>query len=468
MDQQATAQPAPRDFAPPAHPMRAAALRRAIIETGLPAPLQSGLSVVEEVRNLLRAAAEVEHALLIQYLYAVYSIRTNTISDTARQLRRKLLNIALEEMGHLLTVQNLLLVVGDSPYFDLDKTMFSGGLGGDHPFPLRLEPLSQDSLAKYVTAEGPSPDMIEDPALHANIKPIFARAEQTAGRNVNHIGALLAKIFWLFQPNDDPHPLWPDLPFDLLPPGRHLAETNFVTASEPWQAQPEEFNQSPVAPTSSENIYIIPVRSRIEALTALDMIAEQGEGWMLGRASHFERFIEVYEKFGTELAAYIVPAPVNPHTSAAGAAEGLITHPTALLWAQLANARYLMMLLKLGLGLRQPPQPGKVSPLSRIGLFQSALNDEMTTIKMSAMQLVEFSDQGEVAGLPFELPDAPLPANSDGIKRRLGEVAAAAQELIQQLSNLFDPGTPERDILDNLKQVDESLLVVLQPSPPIN
>jgi len=466
-DQQAVAaEPTLLDFAPTAYPARAAALRRAILEAGLPEPPQGEMSVVEEARYLMQAAAEVEHALLIQYLYAVYSIRTKNALNAARQRRRKLLNIALEEMGHLLTAQNLLLAVGASPYFDRGNTLLGGGPAGDHPFPLRLEPLSPDSLAKYVTAESPPLDMIQDPALRARVEPVFARAAQVAGQNVNHIGVLFAKIFWLFQPNDDPHPLWPELPGDLLPSGRHLAESDFVTASEPQQAQPEEFNQDPVDPPSGENIYIIPVRSRIESLFALDKIAEQGEGWQLGPESHFERFLEAYEKFDTELAGYIAPVPVNPHTSATGMAPGLITHPAALLWARLANARYQMLLLKLGLGLRQPRQPGDGGPLSRFSLFQSSLDHEMEALKVNGARLVEFSDQGEVAGLPFELPDDPLPTDNDGIKRRLGEVVLAARELIQQLINLPAPNAPtqnELDLLESLRQADESLLAALQP-----
>ena len=50
---------------------------------------------------LLHAAAEVEHQFIIQYLYALYC---GAPDDT-------LMTIAQEEMGHLVTVQNLLLTV---------------------------------------------------------------------------------------------------------------------------------------------------------------------------------------------------------------------------------------------------------------------------------------------------------------------------------------------------------------------
>src|SRR3954447_20670861 len=75
---------------------------RAIEEAGIPqAPPPDNQSPVKEARYLLRALAEVEHALLAQYLYAAYTA-------TSPQTTRKLVEIAKEEMGHLLCVQNLL------------------------------------------------------------------------------------------------------------------------------------------------------------------------------------------------------------------------------------------------------------------------------------------------------------------------------------------------------------------------
>src|SRR5204863_2080786 len=75
--------------------------------SGFPTP-------AEKAQFLLHAAAEVEHALLVQYLYAAYSLKKpGDVTDPAQQAAlsqwpRSLRGIAKEEMGHLLTVQNLL------------------------------------------------------------------------------------------------------------------------------------------------------------------------------------------------------------------------------------------------------------------------------------------------------------------------------------------------------------------------
>src|SRR5215213_5720964 len=219
--------------------------------------------------------------------------------------------------------------------------------------------------------------MIEAPALRARLEPVFQQAENKAGRMVNHVGVLFAYVFWLFQPNDDPHPLWPDLPYvDEMPRGRHLADSDFNLESEPRQARPEEFL------AAGDNVFIFPILSRDDALTALDKIAEQGEGWELGSDSHFERFLETYERFDLELAGHILNVPVNPNTTEAGGddpaiEEGRISHEAALRWARLLNVRYRLVLLELGLAMLQPRGQGGGSVLSRSSLIESSVSIEM-------------------------------------------------------------------------------------------
>ena len=59
---------------------------------------------------LLQIGASIEHALMVQYLYAAYSLRDDHAK--AKKWRKTLLAIAREEMGHLLTVQNILTLLG--------------------------------------------------------------------------------------------------------------------------------------------------------------------------------------------------------------------------------------------------------------------------------------------------------------------------------------------------------------------
>jgi Ferritin-like len=63
---------------------------------------------LEEARILLRAACEVEHALLVEYLNAAWSVAPNPAA-------RQILDVAIQEMCHFLTVQNLMLFLGSDP-----------------------------------------------------------------------------------------------------------------------------------------------------------------------------------------------------------------------------------------------------------------------------------------------------------------------------------------------------------------
>ena len=100
---------------------------------------------------LLQLAAEIEHALLVQYLYAAFSVDSSAkgVPDTGFL---DIFSTAKEEMGHLMTVQNVLLALGSAP------SLYREDMPTDtsfYPFPFMLEPVSKASLAKYVLAEMP-------------------------------------------------------------------------------------------------------------------------------------------------------------------------------------------------------------------------------------------------------------------------------------------------------------------------
>ena len=64
---------------------------------------------------LLTFGAAAEHCLMVQYLYAAYSLHTDDPSSCSPMIenwRSNILAICKEEMGHLLTVQNILLFLG--------------------------------------------------------------------------------------------------------------------------------------------------------------------------------------------------------------------------------------------------------------------------------------------------------------------------------------------------------------------
>src|SRR5829696_1777654 len=147
----------------------------------------------DKARILLETAAEVEHALLVQYLYAAFSLKSvDEVTDPGEQSALGewfgvLHRTAREEMGHLMTAQNLLLAIGLPPNLEREDFPPRKDL---YPFSLHLERLTQRSLAKYVVAEAP--------ANAAGIEDIVAVAQGSAGAAVNRVGVLYGLLGVVF------------------------------------------------------------------------------------------------------------------------------------------------------------------------------------------------------------------------------------------------------------------------------
>jgi Ferritin-like len=77
----------------------------------------------KELTYLLCQAAELEHALMCEYLYAAFSLKSTAGPglrddqlEAVERWRRVIFTIAGEEMLHWAVVQNLLTAVGSAPW----------------------------------------------------------------------------------------------------------------------------------------------------------------------------------------------------------------------------------------------------------------------------------------------------------------------------------------------------------------
>jgi hypothetical protein len=68
----------------------------------------------EQLLHLLAEAAEIEHTLMCSYLYAAFSLKSGEEDGLSRSearaveaWRRAIMDVAVQEMGHLLMVANL-------------------------------------------------------------------------------------------------------------------------------------------------------------------------------------------------------------------------------------------------------------------------------------------------------------------------------------------------------------------------
>jgi hypothetical protein len=397
---------------------------------------------------LLHTAAEIEHALMVQYLYAAYSLASGgppgpgAPPDAAVSVGRwqqTILGIAREEMAHLLTVQNLLRFAGGPLNLEREDFPFRAPL---YPFPLLLEPLSRTSLAKYVAAEMPA-----DPPQPELIREIVERATgATGGLAVNRVGVLYDALAEIFADQT------------------RLADSDLrPDTADTLQARPDEW-------LAFSGLIVRAVRTRAEAVAALRAIGEQGEGSQntspLAAPSHFDRFLQIYTSFPEDAAWHPAwPVPVGPNTmpvpSTDPAAEaGRITHPVALLWAHLFNVRYRMLLVDLAHVLSLPgPLLDNGVPTLRGHLRDWALQEmrgrskgglKGIAKKLTGLPLKE-EDGPARAAPPFELPyTLALPDRERDRWRLHLALLDVSAELIARIGKAEGP----QDLLTELAAID--------------
>ncbi|MXO58233.1 hypothetical protein GRI89_01570 [Altererythrobacter salegens] len=139
-----------------------------------------------ELLRLLREGAEIEHGLMLQYLYCAFSVK-----DRYRQLvgfgaptATNLLGVAIQEMQHLGAVNRLLVALGSCPHLNRQDFPYEPDI---YPFPFGLEPLSRASAAKYAFCEGSA--------------AVFAEGRERAPEDEKFRRQVLSDIGGLDRPN---------------------------------------------------------------------------------------------------------------------------------------------------------------------------------------------------------------------------------------------------------------------------
>ncbi len=115
----------------------------------------------EQLLHLLAEAAEIEHTLMCSYLYAAFSLKrageagvSQAQGDALERWRKTIIDVAVQEMGHLVIVANLTVAVGGRPHFARPNFPISPGY-----FPsgvaVRLTPFSPETLDHFIFLERP-------------------------------------------------------------------------------------------------------------------------------------------------------------------------------------------------------------------------------------------------------------------------------------------------------------------------
>jgi len=409
----------------PVPPVEARVAEVTAAVTRLDAPLatpshRQPLAPRDDAIFLLHIAAEIEHALMCQYLYAMMTLDAAAGGAPAPDVtswRQIILGVAKEEMGHFLTVQNLLRLIGGPLNFERQDTPFRSKF---YPFDLSLEPLTIStpsevreaaalppqerwtgigSLNRYIAAEMPALDLIR-PEDREEVASLVTEAG-----SFNRVGPLYSRLIDLFSaPTADR----PD----------RLKDEDFQMGVSGYQGGANEWGLTSAAAGAERFDILVPeVRSREQAVKALREIAEQGEAPLSDDPakplSHFRKFFQIYREY----AAWAqqepqwrphFPVPANPTTShdAADNGSNAITNPSARDWADLFNLTYRHLLVMLQHYLSLDGTITENEP-KRVFLARAAIG-EMISLSGFAGRLtaqpMDAAGSGLVAAPPFDLP----------------------------------------------------------------
>lgn len=237
----------------------------------------STIETREELINNLTEAAELEHGLLCQYLFAAFSLRKKDDADheaandrfpeltwqqveMIREWEAVILLVARQEMAHLGTVCNLLTAVGGSPQFrrpNFPQSARYFSYAGEPDIEFTLEPFSEQSLKRFIRFERP----LEPPA-----RPIVPRPPK-----YTTVGDLYGQIADAF---------------------RRLPEKTLFIGPRPSQESDDW----------AAGLKLFSVTGKRTAVQAIKWIIEEGEGTPTGgELSHYDRFIQIYGQLTDEL-----------------------------------------------------------------------------------------------------------------------------------------------------------------------
>lgn len=423
---------------------------------------------------LLHIASGIEHALMVQYLYAAYSLDPQRAPASKRKhvahWQQSILTIAREEMGHLMSVQNVLTLLGGPLSFEREDLPWDSPY---YPFPFRLEPLSLGSLACYVFTEMPMrPDddeltARERDAIIARVKNHVRDHDQRAGRvsderqRPHHVGKLYERIISIIGDVS----LIPETAFQT---STYASQANFDAWGRNYRGglPPEVaalYDKSEAGREKQKrevpnwkydaHVLIEPMPTRQAAVVSLKTLAGQGEARHLlpeqrrsrHEPSHFDRFLEIYRQFESEVDASWSPSRpmvANPIVPVAGSAPPqtqftTITNRRSAQWATLFNLRYRMLLGFLGHTMRL----SRVGYAERPNLAGSVMHRvfaEMYNVKALASLLIRrpVADVADPlrAGPPFQLPyTLVLPIVDDDCWRLHRDLLAEATSIAGRL-----------------------------------
>jgi CDGSH-type Zn-finger protein/truncated hemoglobin YjbI len=251
----------------------------------------------EALIYMLCEAAELEHGIMCQYLFAAFSLKqredeglTKGELAAVNRWRSAISHVATEEMLHLALVHNLLSAIGAAPHLGRPNLPAPA-----HHYPagvnLTLVPFGERALQHFVFLE--RPEGMEYEGAEGLDMPVHEAVPLMAERDIVPQPQDFATVGHLYRSIEQGF--------------AHLAEKfgeqNLFVGPPRAQALPENFGWPELAT----------VTDLASAQQAVDTILEQGEGarghW---EQAHFGQFVQILDEYREMVAANPEFDPVRP------------------------------------------------------------------------------------------------------------------------------------------------------------
>jgi len=279
----------------------------------------------EQLWSLLVEAAQIEHMIMCQYLYACFSLKTEPDegltaqqADAVARWQETLTGIAIEEMLHLALVMNVMTAIGAAPTlsrpnFPRHSVFLPPGVE------FALLPFGVDSLTHFLYLERPE-----------GMERVDAAEFVPAAPPPEPVGP--AEVMPRLQGFLTVGHLYRGIEQGLSDLASQLGEPVLFVGEPRAQATPERFRWP----------QLIAVTDLASALAALDEIIEQGEGargdW---RPAHYGRFFGIwneYQELREQNPSFEPARPVMPaFTQQPYDIDEAVTQPTEPLTRQVAE-----------------------------------------------------------------------------------------------------------------------------------
>ena len=143
---------------------------------------------LDDLRQHLQTAVEIEHATLPPYLCALYSIKEGSNSYAAAVIQ----SVVMEEMLHLTLAANILNAIGGAPVLDAPQLLPTHPAAlphGDRSVQVSLRPFSPEALTTFLAIEKPgAPESMPQDDGFTTIGQFYAAVQQAMERLTGGLG----------------------------------------------------------------------------------------------------------------------------------------------------------------------------------------------------------------------------------------------------------------------------------------